>query len=166
MKEGRRKLAFPIIILMLMIPMVTTPTSVVEKTHVETAVDSVTISSNRPLIVFDYSHGQYYSNVESLDLSLKTELEDLGYEVVWAWGGINYTILSNASGLIIGAIHGVSNVFSLEELITIHVWFSLGHKFLWIGTDSDSDGGYINDQMSAILEYIGSHVYPESVLVE
>jgi hypothetical protein len=165
--NGRRmNLAFPIIILMLMIPIISTPISIMEETYVETTIDSVTMASNRPLIVFDYSHGQYRSDMESLDLSLKTELEDLGYEVVWAWGGINYTILSNASGLIIGSIHGVSNVFSLDELLTIYVWFNMGHKFLWIGTDSDSEGGYINDQMSAILEYIGSHVYPESVSVE
>ncbi|MFW9961198.1 MAG: hypothetical protein ACFFDV_09275 [Candidatus Thorarchaeota archaeon] len=166
MNEGRMKLAFPIIILMLMIPIVSTPISIMEETYVETSVDSVTTSSNRPLIVFDYSHGQYRSDIESLDLSLKIELENMGYEVVWAWGGINYTILSNASGLIIGAIWGESNLFSLYELLTIYAWFNLGHKFLWIGTDSDSYGDYINDQMSSILEYIGSHVYPESVLVE
>jgi len=166
MNDRRIRLAFPIIILMLMIPMISTPTSIMDETYLETLVDSVTIASNRPLIVFDYSHGQYRSDVESLDLSLKTELEGLGYEVVWAWGGINYTILSNASGLIIGSIHGESNIFSLIELITIYSWFTLGHKFLWIGTDSDSYGGYINDEMSSILEYIGSHVYPESVLVE
>lgn len=166
MNDGRMKLAFPIIILMLMIPIISTPMSIMEQNHVETMVDSVTISSNRPLIVFDYSHGQYYSQVESLDLSLESDLETMGYDVVWARGGINYTILSNASGLIIGAIWGESNVFSLDELLTIYAWFSLGHKFLWIGTDSDTYGDYINDQMSSILEYIGSHVYPESVIVE
>lgn len=166
MKDGRMKLAFPIITLMLTVLMISAPVSIMDETHMETTADSLAIASSRPIIVFDYSHGQYFSEVESLDLSLKTELEDMGYEVVWAWGGINYTILNNASGLIIGSIRGVSNVFSLDELMTIYVWFNLGHKFLWIGTDSDSEGGYINDQMSAILEYIGSHVYPESVLVQ
>jgi len=166
MSDRRIRLAFPIVILMLMIPMVSTPTSILDETYLESLVDSVTIASNRPLIVFDYSHGQYRSEVESLDLSLKTELEGLGYEVVWAWGGINYTILSNASGLIIGPIWGESNVFSIDEILTIYAWFNLGHRFLWIGTDADTYGEYINDQMSSILEYVGSHVYPESVLVE
>ena len=166
MNDGRIRLAFLIIVLMLMIPVISTPISKMEGAYAETPVDWVTSASNRPLIVFDYSHGQYYSEVESLDLSLESELEDLGYEVVWARGGINYTILSNASGLIIGAIWGESNVFSLDELLTIYAWFIQGHKFLWIGTDSDTYGDYINDQMSLILEYIGSHVYPESVIVE
>ena len=124
------------------------------------------LSSDPRVIVFDYSHGQFNPNVESLDLALETELVNMGYDVVWAWGGINSTILSNASGLVIGAIYGISNTFQPTEIIDIQIWFNMGHKFLWVGTDSDYSGWtYINEDMSAILESVGSHVYPEPTSV-
>ncbi|MHA2397227.1 MAG: hypothetical protein ACXAC0_11035, partial [Candidatus Thorarchaeota archaeon] len=104
--------------------------------------------------------------MESIDLSLQTDLENMGIEVIWAWGGINSTILSNATGLVIGSIYGVSNTFSMIELLAIQQWFLTGHKLLWVGTDSDyGEFSYINDEMSSILESIGSHVYPEPVSV-
>ncbi|MGY5864074.1 MAG: hypothetical protein RTV41_05685 [Candidatus Thorarchaeota archaeon] len=124
------------------------------------------LSSETPVIVFDYSHGQHRSAVESLDLSLQTELENLGYNVVWARGGINSTILNNATGLVIGAIYEPSNLFSSMEILAIQLWFNLGHKLLWVGSDSDFLGSYVNEEMSGILESIGSHVYPEPTSVD
>ncbi|MFW9810564.1 MAG: hypothetical protein ACFFE6_14390 [Candidatus Thorarchaeota archaeon] len=114
------------------------------------------------MIVFDYSHGQYSSYVESLDLELQASLEGLGYTIVWARGGINSTILSNATGLVLGSMYEISNGFLASEIQAIKDWFDEGSKFLWVSTDSDYSGyAYINNNMSAILESVGSHVYPE-----
>lgn len=122
------------------------------------------LAEDSPIIVFDYSHGQFSSTVEPLDLLLETELENLGYTVVWAWGGINSAILSNATGLVIGSIWEESNAFLPEEILAIQAWFLSGSKFLWVGTDDDFSGHtYINDNMNLILQGIGSHVYPEPV---
>jgi hypothetical protein len=86
----------------------------------------------------------------------------MGYNVVWATGGINSSILNNAIGLVISAIYGDENGFLLDEINAIHDWFNEGRKLLWIAGDSDYGGySYINDNMTMILSECGSHVYPE-----
>ncbi len=118
-------------------------------------------------IVFDYSHGQYSSKLwNTTDLQLANNLTEMGYEVVWAYGGINDTILSDAVGLVLGSIYGESNAYATSEVTAIADWFNAGHKFLWVGYDSDYSGAYINDNMTQILEAVGSHVYGEPTSVQ
>ncbi len=117
-------------------------------------------------IVFDYSHGQYSSYVANLDAQLADQLTSLGHTVIFAKGGLNTSILSVADGLIIGSIYGIENGFTLDEIAAISVWYNFGGKFMWIGYDSDYGGyTYINDNMTTILETIGSHVYGEPTSV-
>ncbi|MCK5238450.1 MAG: hypothetical protein KAR33_02810 [Candidatus Thorarchaeota archaeon] len=118
-------------------------------------------------IVFDYSHGQYSAYVEPQDLELAANLTELGYDVVWAWGGINESILAGATGLIIGSIYGTTNEFSTNEIHAISEWFNLGHRFLWVSFDSDYAGQtYINDNSDDVLSSAGSHVYGEPTAIE
>lgn len=129
-------------------------------------VDRVELSSNSRVIVFDYSHGQFSSFGEADDLILKASLETLGYTIIWARGGLNSTLLAEVDGLILGSILYEDNAFLTSEIQAISDWFDEGLKFLWVGCDSDyysppSAGQFINDNMSAILESVGSHVYPE-----
>ena len=115
-------------------------------------------------IVFDYSHGQYRGEVAQLDTSLGNDLAQLGYEVVWARGGLNQTILDNAVGLVIGSINGIP--FSTSEISTISYWFNQGNKFLWVGCDSDFEDELIYENMIEVLNTVGSHVYPEPTSIE
>ncbi len=118
-------------------------------------------------IVIDYSHGQFSSSVESLDMRLGTALEFMGYQVVWAMGGINDTVLADAVGLVVGAIYGAENGFTDAEVTAVGSWFNAGHKFLWVGGDSDYGGAtYINDNATLLLEATGSHVYLEPTAIE
>jgi hypothetical protein len=119
-------------------------------------------------IVFDYSHGQTNSNlVNTTDLWLANNLTDLGYTVVWAKGGINSSVLEGAVGFVAGSMYGTSNGYTSSELSAIEDWYADGRKFVWIGYDSDYGGNqYIFDNMSAILEPMGSHVYGEPLSVE
>jgi hypothetical protein len=122
--------------------------------------------SQSRVIVFDYSHGQEINSNETDDLVLKSSLEALGYTIIWAKGGLNSSILSGAEGLIIGSLYGDTNRFLSSEITAIQDWFGEGEKFMWVGCDSDYAfpphmGQFINDNMSAILESVGSHVYPE-----
>ncbi|MHA2425650.1 MAG: hypothetical protein ACXAEF_12745 [Candidatus Thorarchaeota archaeon] len=119
-------------------------------------------------IVFDYSHGQYSSNLwNTTDAAIAGNLTDLGYEVVFAYGGINTSILADAVGFVAGSIYGSSNGYTAAEFSAISDWFNAGNKFMWIGYDSDYAGRtYINDNMTAILEDAGSHVYGEPLSVE
>lgn len=119
-------------------------------------------------IVFDLSHGQDYNGIHAIeDPRLQANLTAMGYTVVWAKGGLNSTILTNATGLVIGAIYGTSKSFSAAEFSAIAKWFNSGNKFIWICGDSDFAGwNYINGNMSKILDSIGSHVYLEPTSVE
>jgi hypothetical protein len=131
------------------------------------AAQAPSISYEKGTIVFDYSHGQYSGSVAFLDGWLDDNLTALGYDVVWAYGGINDTILEGAVALIVGAIYGADNGFTAAEVTAIGDWFNAGNKFLWVGADSDYAGyTYINDNSSLILEAVGSHVYPEPTAVE
>lgn len=121
-----------------------------------------------PVIIFDMYHGQYSSYVTpNEDTDLKTALEADGYDVVWATGGLNDTILATADGLLIGGMYGSENGFSAAEITAIGEWFNAGNKFMWVGSDSDYGGNaYINDNASAILAEVNSHVYPEPLSIE
>ncbi len=119
------------------------------------------------LIVFDVSHGQYSEYVFSEeDAWLANNLTDLGYQVIWAWGGLNDTVLARARGLVIGAIYGSTAGFAAAEITAVDDWFAEGNKFLWVGSDSDYGGAaYINANASLILDAVGSHVYPEQISI-
>jgi hypothetical protein len=126
-----------------------------------------TNTQNHETIVFDYTHGQYSGTVKYLDLRLRTELFLLGYTTIWALGGINSTILADADGFIAGSIYGAANGYLTAEISAIGDWYNTGGKFMWIGYDSDYGGYvYISDNMTAILEAAGSHVYGEPTSVE
>ncbi len=117
-------------------------------------------------IVFDMSHGQGNPATWDIDQDLANNLTQLGYTVVWAYGGINDSILANADGLVIGSLYGESNTFTSSEVSAIADWFNSGDKFLWVAYDSDYSGAYINDNMTLILEAVGSHVYGEPTSIE
>mgnify|MGYP003572071994 FL=1 len=124
-------------------------------------------------IVFDYSHGQAPSDsgVQALDASLAGNLTEMGYDVVWAKGGINATILTGAVAFIAGSIYGAGNGYLAAEVTAISDWFNAGNKFMWIGYDSDytsapDSGQWNNDNMTMILEAVGSHIYGEPSAIE
>ncbi|UCE09772.1 MAG: hypothetical protein JSW61_12485 [Candidatus Thorarchaeota archaeon] len=125
------------------------------------------VAAQNQTIVFDMTHGQYSSYIfPNEDTDLKADLEALGYTVVWAWGGLNDTILADADGLMIGGIYGATAGFAQAEIDDVAEWFNAGNKFMWVGSDSDYAGyAYINNNASAILSAVGSHVYPEPISV-
>ncbi len=118
-------------------------------------------------IVFDYSHGQTkVSLLNNTDLWLKENLTQLGYTVVWATGGINASILEDAVAFVAGSVYGVTKGYTAAELTAITDWFNAGKKFMWIGYDSDYAGyTYINNNMTAILNGVKSHVYGEPTAI-
>ena len=133
------------------------------------AIDTVLVDVTIPgsgKIVFDYSHGQYSVSVVDIDQNLMDNLTALGYEVVSAFGGINASILSDANGLVVSSMYGPDNGFSALEIDDITAWFNAAPRFLWIGYDSDYDGQYVNDNMTAILSGVGSYVYGEPTSIE
>jgi hypothetical protein len=121
-----------------------------------------------PVIVFDMSHGQYKDTVfEVQDALLEGNLTEMGFEVVWAWGGINATILDGAYGLIVGSIYSESDAFSAAEFAAMEDWFAEGKKLLWVSYDSDYAGkDFIRTNMSMILENAESQVYGEPTSIE
>jgi len=132
---------------------------------------SPAIAADSRTIVFDYSHGQYKPTlVNTTDLWLKNKLWSMGYTVVWALGGINASILSNAVAFVAGPIMGVTEGYTAAELTAIANWFNAGNKFMWIGYDSDfpsaTTGQFILNNMTAILSRVGSHVYGEPTGVQ
>lgn len=130
-------------------------------------VDVVLSTTNTGRIIFDYSHGQYNPNVYEYDQMLGDNLTAMGYDVVWTYGGLNETILSDADGLVIAPIYGTENGFTTAEADAIVNWYNSEPKLLWIGFDSDYAGyTYINDNMIQILSRIDSHVYGEPTGVE
>jgi hypothetical protein len=129
--------------------------------------------ANMGKIVFDYSHGQESSSgtVIALDAFLEANLTAMGYEIVWARGGINATILTGAVAFIAGSIYGAGNGYLAAEITAISEWYNAGNKFMWIGYDSDytsapDAGQWNNDNMTLILEAVGSHVYDEPAAIE
>ena len=117
------------------------------------------------IIVFDYTHGQYSGSVAWIDEFLDANLTAMGYECVWAYGGINASVLENATGLVMGSVYG-SGAYSSAEITAITNWYNAGSKFLWVGYDSDYDGEVVNDNMTLVLDAVGSHIYGEPTAVE
>jgi predicted nuclease with TOPRIM domain len=129
--------------------------------------DSLTyFGSGDKTVVLDYSHGQYSSYVELMDEWLEGNLSALGFtNIIWAYGGLNSSVLAGADALILGAILG-DNGFTAAEVTAVGDWFNAGHKFLWVGGDSDYNGPNIGNNMTLILEEVGSHVYHEPTAIE
>lgn len=112
-----------------------------------------------PVVVLDMSHGQYKSSIwETEDAWLEANLTEMGYDVVWAMGGLNSTVLADADAVIIGSPYG--DPFTTSEVNAVADWYGTG-KFLWVATDSDYDGTAINHNVTLILEAVNSHVYGE-----
>lgn len=120
--------------------------------------------TDKGIIVFDYSHGQHSNYVEYLDEYLDGNLTAMGYEVVWATGGLNDSILADAEGLILGCAD--NEIFTTAEVTAVADWFNAGNKFLWVSGDSDFAGPAPNNNMTLILEAVNSHVYLEPTAVE
>jgi hypothetical protein len=112
-------------------------------------------------------HGQYKDSVFTAeDAWLADNLTAMGFNVVFAWGGLNDTILAGARGLIIASIYGTTNGFTAAEVTAVGDWMDEGQKFLWVAGDSDYAGyDYINANASMILEEAGSHVYLEPISI-
>jgi hypothetical protein len=144
-------------------------TSGITKDEASNAAPLQHLSQTKPKLVFDYSHGQYSDYVAYIDQYLEQNLTAMGFDIVWAKGGINSTVLQDAFGLIIGSFLGPYYI-DVETNVDIQDWFYQGDKFLWVSGDSDyvsppELGQFINDNMSAILQGVGSHVYPEPTSV-
>ena len=87
-------------------------------------------AQDAPIIVFDYSHGQYSSYVTpNEDTDFTEALEADGFEVVWATGGLNDTILADADGLLIGGIYGDNNGFTDAEIGAVADWFNAAKAY-------------------------------------
>ena len=126
------------------------------------------LAQANPIIVVDLSHGQqtdHGGSFDTRDVYLEANLTAMGYDVVWAYGGINATILATATGLLLPSIFGTTTGFLSAEVTAIDDWFATGHKFLWVAYDSDfsssTSGQWINDNATLVLEAVGSHVYGE-----
>ena len=120
------------------------------------------------VIVIDYSHGQDQNiqGKEIHDPNFFGNLTEMGYDVIVATGGLNTSLLESADCLILGSMYGQDNGFGEGELDAVHDWFFEEKRFIWVAYDSDySDSPesvhYINENMSAVLERIGSNVYGE-----
>lgn len=123
-------------------------------------------STDRPKIVFDYSHGQPERDRdihEPVDNNLAGNLTALGYEVVFAWGGLNSSVLSDAAGMMFAYIWGDSNGYTDNEIDAIVNWYNEGHRFVWVGGNGDYDEFICRmwANSTRILESIGSHIYLE-----
>ncbi len=140
---------------------VANPPSVIAMNHNLTQIDPLRI-------IFDYSHGQNFdTGYRNVDHLLEGNLTEMGYEVIWAKGGLNSSILEDAAGLIVGSMWGNMNGFQSFELEAIEDWFAIGNKMLWVGCKSDypgpvlGTGQFVNDNATSILERVGSHAFPE-----
>ena len=121
-------------------------------------------------ILIDYSHGAFKASAEFLDLQLASNLTEMGFEVIFIWGGLNDTILATADGLILPKVWGTASGYLASEVTAVGDWFNAGNKFLWMGGESDfveADGGQkVLDNQTMMLEAVGSHVYHEPTAVQ
>jgi hypothetical protein len=96
-------------------------------------------------------------------------LTALGYEVVIERGGINSSILQDASALILFKIKTQAGNYTQAEIDAIVNWMKTGNKFLWVASDSDYPDTYLaatgsdfrEDQPNKILAAIGAHIRVE-----
>jgi hypothetical protein len=87
---------------------------------------------------------------------------------------LNATVLSGADALIMGAPYGSTGeeAFNATNAPVVYStifdwWNSSGNKFIWVGGDSDyASGEWINQNMSMILETIGSPIRLDLCAVE
>ena len=101
-------------------------------------------------------------------------LTALGYDVVVARGGINSSVLADASALILNKIKTQAGNYTQTEIDAIVSWMKTGNKFLWVAMDSDYLDAYLTDtgsdfridQGNKILAAIGSHMRAELASVE
>jgi len=101
-------------------------------------------------------------------------LTGLGYDVVVERGGINSSILQDASALILFKIKTQAGNYSQAEIDAIVNWMKTGNKFLWVASDSDYLEPYLTttgadfkeDQPNKILVAIGAHIRYDYVSVE
>jgi hypothetical protein len=115
-------------------------------------------------LVFDYSKGQ--SDDYGYDSALNDTLVSRGYNILWAYGGLNSTILETADALIVGSVT-YEQSHDDSEIAAISNWFNMGGKFLWVAGDSDYNNLYVfNENAYRILESVGSHVYPEQAIIK
>ncbi len=115
-------------------------------------------------IVIDASHGEISSKSEALTNQLIGNLTAKGYNVIVAKGGINATVLENATALLVGAVYGAN--FTSAEILAIKNWYNTGNKFIWVNGDSDYSGNYIVKNSNDILAAIGAHLRVEPTSVE
>jgi hypothetical protein len=139
------------------------------------SIPAIVTASNAPAgsmgkILIDYSHGQYKASVAYLDDYLRDNLTALGFEVVYVWGGLNDSILTDADGVILSNVWDIGNEFLASEVTALGDWFNAGNKFLWVGGESDfveaSGGQWVLDNMTWVLETVDSHVYLEPTAVQ
>jgi len=121
----------------------------------------------RGTVILDYSHGQDFdTGYPNVDHHLEGNLSAMGYDVIWARGGINSSILEGCTALIMGPIFGYDVPILQYETEAIAAWFSTGNKFLWVGNHGDFEdtltGPHETGNMSLILNAVGSHVYAEN----
>jgi len=101
-------------------------------------------------------------------------LTALGYTVVIERGGINSSVLQDASALILFKLLTQDGNYTQAELDAIANWMKTGNKFLWVASDSDYLDSYLTvtgsdfreDQPNKVLAAIGSHIRFELCSVE
>jgi len=101
-------------------------------------------------------------------------LTDRGYTPVVARGGINSSILQDASALILVKLKTPDGNYTQAEIDAIVSWMRTGNKFLWVASDSDYLEPYLRatgadfkeDQPNRILAAIGAHIRYDFVSVE
>jgi hypothetical protein len=138
------------------------------------------VSPQAKKIVIDQKIGRPYwqsSPPETGGAPLKNIVDNLtalGYEVVVERGGINSSILQDASALILMKIKTQAGNYTQAEIDAIVSWMKTGNKFLWVASDSDYLDAYLTDtgsdfrldQGNKVLAAIGSHLRVELASVE
>jgi len=138
------------------------------------------VSPQAKKIVIDQKTGRPYwqsSPPETGGAPLRNvvgNLTSLGYDVVVERGGINSSILQDASALILFKIKTQAGNYSQAEIDAIVTWMKTGNKFLWVASDSDFLDTYLTatgsdfreDQPNKVLAAIGSHIRYELCSVE
>jgi len=138
------------------------------------------VSPQAKKIVIDQKIGRPYwqsSPAETGGVPLRNvvgNLTALGYEVVVERGGINSSILQDASALILFKIKTQAGNYTQAEIDAIVNWMKTGNKLLWVASDSDYLDSYLTDtgsdfredQPNKVLAAIGSHIRFELCSVE
>ena len=133
--------------------------------NVTSTVNVYVVEEYSGTILFDYSHGQYnYLGFERYDIPLFNGLMELGYNVEFAYGGLNDSILSSVDALIFGSTY--EGVVTYDEWLAVQTWFNSGDRFIWVAGDADYPTYEINSNSTYILEAVNSNIYTEWAAVE